>query len=176
MATYTSLAADAKAPAHSVGWSATKYTSRGQIRLTTLIAATDVIKMCKLPRGAVVVGGRLYGSKLASGDTGASQSMVLNIGVDASVKSVLTGTSVTTATTSTAIASGIIPNAASVTGVKDAGYDWPLGALTVTDGIGPFELEDDATVYITVVASAGGGSFVSGTIHLDIDYYMRRHS
>lgn len=176
MATYTATAAEAKAPAHSSGWSATKYTSRGQIRLTTLLAANDVIKVCKLPRGAVVVGGTLRGSKLASGATQASQSMVLNFGVDVSVKSVLTGTATTTLSTSTALGASMIPNAACVAEQNDAGYNWPLGGLLVTDGHGPFELEDDGTVYITVVASAGAGSFVSGTIYLDIDYYLNRHS
>lgn len=176
MATYTATAADPKAPAHSAGWSASRNTSRGIIRLTTLLAANDVVKVCKLPRGAVVTAGRLHGTALASGATAASQSMVLNIGVDCSVTAVLTGTVVGTTTTSTALASGIIPNAAAVTGVKDVGYDWPLGGLLVQDGFGPFRCQEDATVYITVGASAGAGSFVSGTIWLDIDYYLEQHS
>ncbi len=57
-----------------------------------------------------------------------------------------------------------------MTDVKNAGYDWPLGGLLVSDG--PFTLQDDATVYVTVVASAGAGSFVSAVLALEVDYLI----
>jgi hypothetical protein len=169
MTTYTATRAASTFPIFKptgAGYSATAW---GTIDLTTALAATDVIKMCKLPRGAVVTGATLKGDTLASGATAASQSMVLNIGVDASVTTAL-GSTVTTLSTSTALAASTIPNGAAVANVKDAGYNWPLGGLITTQG--PFQLQDDGTVYITVVASAGGGSFVSGTLTLVVDYLV----
>lgn len=173
MTTYTAARANPTFPANASGWSGQKQIATGAIQLTTLLAATDVIKMCKLPRGAVVTGGRLRGSRLASGATAASQSMVLNFGFDVSCTT-FTGTNVTTASTSTALGASLIPNAAAVTDVKDSGYNWALGGLLVSDG--PLTLQDDGTVKITVVASAGAGSFVSGVIYLDVEYYMGTHA
>ena len=169
MTTYTATRAAATFPVYQPDGSGDRSTAWGAIQLSTLLAATDVIKLCRLPRGAVVLGGRIKGSKLASGATAASQSMVLNIGVDASITTGL-GTNVTKLSTSTALASSIIPNGAAVTDVKNAGYDWPLGGLLVSDG--PFTLQDDATVYVTVVASAGAGSFVSAVLALEVDYLI----
>ncbi len=84
MTTYTATRAAANFPVYQPEGSGDRSTAWGAIQLSTLLAATDVIKLCRLPRGAVVLGGRIKGSKLASGATAASQSMVLNIGVDAS--------------------------------------------------------------------------------------------
>ena len=170
MTTYTATRAAATFPTFAPGGAGLRCLAWGTIDLSTALAAGDVIKMCKLPRGAVAFGGTLRGDALASGATAASQSMVLNIGVDASITTAL-GTNVTTASTSTALASGTIPNGAAVANVKDAGYNWPLGGLIVTEG--PFELQDDGTVYITVVASAGAASFVSGTLTLLVDYVVK---
>jgi hypothetical protein len=169
MTTYTATRAAATFPVFKPVGSGVRSTAWGSIQLTTALAANDVIKLCKLPRGAIVTGGRIKGSKLASGATAASQSMVLNVGVDASITTGL-GTNVAKTSTSTALASGTIPNGAGVTGVSDAGYNWPLGGLLVTDG--PFTTQDDATVYVTVVASAGSASFVSGVLTLEVDYIV----
>jgi len=172
MTTYTATAGQPTRPANASGWSRQKQISTGAITLSVLLAATDVIKMCKVPRGAVITGGRLRGGRLASGATAASQSMVLNFGLDASVTT-FTGTNVTTLSTSTALGASLIPSAAAVTDVKDSGYNWALGGLLISDG--PFQVQDDATIKITVVASAGAGSFTTGTIYLDIEYYMGVH-
>lgn len=169
MTTYTATRAAAGFPEYKPGGSGDRAVAYGTIDLTTALAATDVIKMCKLPRGAVVLGGTILGDALASGATAASQSMVLNVGVDCSVTTA-TGTNVATTSTSTALASGTIPNGAAVANVKDAGYNWPLGGLIKSDG--PFTLQDNGTVYITVVASAGAGSFTSGTLSLVVDYVV----
>lgn len=173
MATYIAAAGATTQPANASGWSRQKQIATGTIALSTLLAANDVIKMCKLPRGAVVTSGKLRGGRLASGATAASQSMVLNFGVDVSVTT-FGGTNVTTLSTSTALGASLIPSAAAVTDVKDSGYNWNLGGLLVSDG--PFQVQDDCTVKITVVASAGAGSFVSGTVYLDIEYYMGVHA
>lgn len=174
MTTYTSNAAQPNRQANASGWSRVKQTTSAAITLTTLIAALDVIKIAKLPKGAIVTGGRLRGGRLASGATQASQSMVLNFGVDVSVTT-FTGVSVTKLSTSTALGASHIPNAAAVAEVKNSGYNWPLGGL-LESSEGPFQLQEDGTVTITVVASAGAGSFVSNTIWMDIEYYMGVHA
>jgi hypothetical protein len=173
MATYTATPALANRPANASGWARQKQTATGALTVSTILASGDTLKMCKLPRGAIVTGGRLRGGRLASGATQASQSMILNFGVDASITT-FTGTNVSILSTSSALGLGLIPNAAAVAEVKDSGYNWALGGLLISDG--PFQLQDDATVYITVTASAGGGSFTTGTIYLDIEYYMGVHA
>ncbi len=169
MTTYTATRAASNFPVFKPGGSGERSTAWGSIQLTTPLAAADVIKMVRLPRGAILLGGRIKGSKLASGATAASQSMTLNVGVDVSITTGL-GTNVTKASTSIALAAGTIPNGAGVTGVNDAGYNWPLGGLLVTDG--PFTLQDEGTVYATILASAGAGSFVSGVLVMEIDYLV----
>lgn len=174
MATFTATPAETRKPAKSSGWAGAKQVAIGTYDVGTILAAADVIKFCKLPRGAVVVGGRLFGDPLASG-TFASQCLTLNIGVDASVVTAI-GTAVTTLSTSTALGSSLAPNSDAVSGVGtgETIITMPLGGLLCTHG--PFRLEADGTVYATIVTSAGAGSWLSGTLSIAVDYFVEQHA
>jgi hypothetical protein len=173
MATYTAIPAGRNKPAKAAGWAGAAMVATGTIDTTAALVGADVYRFCRLPKGAVVVGGRLMSDALVSG-TFASQCLTLNIGVDVAVKTAL-GTSVTTASTSTALGANLAPNSDVVagTGSGENAIDIPLGGLLLTDG--PFRLTDNGIVYMTVVSSGGAGSQVAGTFTVVVDYFMEQH-
>ena len=174
MATFTATPAGRNKPAKSSGWAGQRQVAVGTVDLGAVLAAADVIKFCRVPKGAVIVGGRLFGDPLASG-TYASQCLTLNIGVDASIVTAL-GTAVTTSSTSEALGADLAPNSDAVSGVGNSStaIDMPLGGLLYEQG--PIRLEADAIVYATIVTSAGAGSWLSGTLSLSVDYFVEHHS
>lgn len=174
MATVTAIAAQPKKPVQSVGWAGGLKVATGSVTTTTALVGADVYRFCKLPKGAVVTGGRLMSNALVSG-TFASQCLTLNIGVDAAVVTAL-GTSVTTASTSTALGSALAPNSDVVagTGSGENAIDIPLGGLLLSHG--PFRLTADGVVYMTVASSAGAGSQIAGTYSVLVEYFMAENS
>lgn len=129
----------------------------------------DVYRMLKLPKGAVVTGGRLLGSRMASGTSAGSTCLGFNIGFDGAFKT-QDGTQYGATTASNALGA-ILVDYAAVVGVKsESGLDMALGGLLYTEG--PLEITaDEVTVILTTTSSAG--SFVSGAaLTLDLDYYM----
>jgi hypothetical protein len=172
MTDYTATRAGSTRPAVASGLANVKISQWG-ITTATTAAAGDKYYLVKLPKGAVVVGGRVYGDKLASGATAASESLTVNIGVDQAI-TLSDGTVVTSASTSNALGAGILSGSA-VAGIKpETGYNMPLGGLLMTTG--PFRCNEECNAYITVVASAGAGSFSSGDIAMVVDYHMGSHS
>ncbi len=137
-------------------------------------AAADTIIMVKLPKGAVIIGGRLTGDKIDSQSTG-SFGLSINIGLDKAVvfkAGANAGTTVTSSSTSNALASqwSLGPDAAASTTYKPDNdvRNLPLGSLLYTDG--PLLTTDECNVYVTVRASATG--ITTGTLNLFIDYYQ----
>jgi hypothetical protein len=172
MTDYTATRAGTSRPAAASGLSQVKISQWGTTTATTA-AAGDKYYLVKLPKGAVVLGGRVYGDKLASGATAASESLTVNIGVDQAI-TLPDGTVVASTSTSNALGAGILAGSA-VTGIKpELGYNMPLGGLLMTDG--PFTCNADCNAVITVVASAGAGSFSAGQISMVVDYHMGSHS
>lgn len=174
MATFVATPAGRYKPANGSGWAGALKAATGTIDSTTALVGADVYRFCKLPKGAVVVGGRLMSDALVSG-TFASQCLTLNIGVDVAVVTAL-GTSVTAASTSTALGAALAPNSDVVagTGSGENAIDIPLGGLLLTNG--PFRLTDNGIVYMTVASSAGAGSQVAGTFSIVVEYIMEQHS
>jgi hypothetical protein len=146
----------------------------GAIEFTASPAAADTAVLVKLPKGALVIGGKLKGDKLDSTGSG-SALMSVNIGIDKAVV-LPSGTTVTAASTSTALAANwsIGPDAAAVTGYKpEAGVrNVPLGGLLLSDG--PLLTTDECNAYVTFTASAL--AFTTGTLILEVDYYMAQHA
>lgn len=174
MTTYVAAAADPKRPASAAGESRSKKVAFGTIEITTAVAAADIITMCRLPKGAVVVGGRILGDKLASGATAASESLTIAIGID---QAAVTGdgTSVGAASmVNSLLGTQILSGIAVSTTKPETGYNMPLGGLLITNG--GFTVGAEANVNIVIQASAGGGSFSSGTLSLEVDYYMGQHT
>lgn len=129
---------------------------------STTLLANDRVLMARLPKGAVIVGGRLYGKNLDSVGSG-SALLDVDVGVD------MGGT----VDTDQLGNFGVISSAA-VTGVKpEVGYEYPLGGLLRTAG--PQTMTGDYNnVYVTVVASAAGQD--SGMVGLELRYKIGSHS
>lgn len=174
MTTYTATRAGAGRQSAATGWAVDTKLAWGTIEVSTNPAPGDTFVMCKLPKGAMIVGGALLGDKLDSTATGTA-CLSINIGVDKAVI-LPNGTTVTSASTSNALASSwaLGPDAAVVTGYKpaDSVRNVPLGGLLLTDG--PLLTTDECNAYVVVITSAQG--LTTGTMTLYVDYYMAQHS
>lgn len=174
MATYTATRAGSTKPSAATGWAVELKRAWGTIEVSSNPAPSDSFVMCKLPKGAMIVGGYLQGDKLDSTGSG-SACLTINIGVDKAVTAA-DGTAVTSASTSNALASAwaLGPDAVAVTGYKaDAGArNLPLGSLLLTNG--PLLTSDECNAVVTVITSANG--LTTGTLTLMVDYYMAQHS
>ncbi len=177
MATTTAARAGFLKPTSATGWASDMKRAWGVITVSTSSVTGDVFQMVKLPKGAVVIGGALKGDKLDSATSG-SGALAINIGFDKAVQLLYTGTSVSSASTSNALASawtlGGSGDTAAVTGYKpDAGVrNIPLGSLLLTDG--PMLTTDETMVSVIVTATAT--AVVTGELILEVDYYMAQHS
>lgn len=171
MTTYTATRAGAgKQPAAS-GWSQAVQTAWGTIEVSSNPAPADIFVMCKLPKGAVVLGGRALGERLGSGTSAGSISYTFNVGVDGTFK-VPDGTSYGAATASNALGTFTGVDYAAVTGLRfESGLHMQLGGLLYTQG--PFTLSEDQNAIITFQTSTT--SFITGTLSLEVDYYMGVH-
>lgn len=164
MTDYTATAAGATKPVGGFGGGADELVSNTRYAPgATVLLANDRIKMARLPKGAVILGGRLYGANLDSTGSG-SALLDVDVGVDmgGTVDTDMLGNF------------GVISSAA-VAGVKpEVGYDMPLGGLLRTQG--PQTMTGDYNdVYITVVASAAGQT-ETGSLGLEIRYRIGSHS
>lgn len=174
MAQLRATAAGTKVPANSSGWAGEQQTAWGYYEHTVSPAAGDTVVFCKLPKGALVIGGRVKGDKLDSAGSGSSLASI-NIGLDAAVTTPA-GTSVSTASTSNCLlaALNLGPDTAAVTGYKpEAGVrNIPLGGLLLTDG--PLLTTAECHAYVTWTASSL--AFTTGTMILEVDYIVAQHS
>jgi len=182
MATYTSTQAGPTKQASAGGWSGQKQVAVGTIPDVSAAAGTatvttgpvsgDIYRMVKIPKGAVVVGGRVFGSRMSSGTSYGSSSLSFNCGFSGAIKT-LAGVSYGATTTSNALGA-IIPNYADVSGVTgESGLNHMLGGLLYT--VGPLEATEDQFVQLKVTGTAV--SFVSaGCLSLEVDYYMGIHA
>lgn len=174
MATYVANRAAPSRPIIASGPAQDLQVAWGALELTTAVAAADIITLCKLPKGAVVIGGRLRGDKLASGATAASESLTIAIGIDQAA-TLYDGTAVAAGSMVNSLMSTQILSGIAVGTIKpETGYDMPLGGLLITSA--PFTVGADCNVNVVIQASAGAGSFSSGTLSLEVEYYMGQHS
>lgn len=173
MTVFTATRAGTRVVSETVGWAAGLKRAWGTIEVATVATIADTYVMCKIPKGALIVGGALKGDKIDSYATG-SALMSINIGLDKAI-TCADGTAVTAASTSTALASAwsIGPDAAAVAGYKpDVGVrNVPLGGLLLTNG--PLLMSDETNAYITVNASIL--ALTTGTLTLEVDYIMSQH-
>ena len=182
MTTYTSPQAGDKKVPNASGWAGQLQVAVGSIPnvgasvgtapVTTGPLVGDIYRMVKLPKGAVVVGGRVFGSRISSGTSFGSSTMAFNAGFSGIVKS-LDGTSYGATTTSNALGQ-ISPSYAEVSGtIYDSGLDFRLGGLLYS--VGPLVLQEDQYAQLKVTVSAV--SFVSaGALSMEVDYYMGVHA
>lgn len=174
MTQFTATRANPRAPSAAAGWAQDLKRAWGTIEITAGPITNDTYVMCRLPKGAMIVGGWLQGDKIDSAGSG-SACLTINIGVDAAITTA-GGTAVTTASTSNALASAwaLGPDTAAVTGYKNdsAVRNLPLGSLLLTDG--PLLVGDECNVIVKATNTVCG--FTTGTLTLLVDYYMSTHS
>jgi len=154
-----------------------KHTMATQVWLNDSISgsASDTLYFGKLPRGAAIVGGRVYSARLASGSSAACCCMGFCLGVDVICYN---GSGVSFSTASLTSGLGLFspmdfnpPNSATsyLSGrTDDSGFNAPLGGILLTQG--PLYLQADGSVFGTMLASAGTGSGISGYLNLELDY------
>lgn len=176
MTAYTATRAGTTKPSAAAGWAQDLKRAWGTYEYgsAVTVVAADTIIMCKLPKGAMIVGGYLQGDQIDSQSVG-SFGLSINIGLDKAVV-LPSGTTVTSASTSNALASqwSLGPDAAVSSTYKpdNAVRNVPLGSLLLTEG--PLLTTDETNVYITVRASATG--LTTGSLNLLVDYYQSIHA
>lgn len=179
MAIYNSVKMDARRPAVTGGLAQKKQTLATQVWVNDSVLANDTLYFGKLPKGAVVTGGRLYSGRLSSGASASCCCLELVLGFDQILQNASATTfSVASLTSgfghfgplnfSTATSSN--PN----NNQFEAGFSAPLGGLLATNG--PLTVNADGNVFATVVVSAGAGSGISGYLNIELDYITGTYS
>lgn len=148
MATITADRANTRFPIYKALGAGTLCVAYGSYDFATNPSIGDVVELCKLPAGAVVLGGYLRGEDL---DTNASATLDIDIGTSADTAAfgnfgVLNGTAVT----------NYLP---------EGGFIIPLHG-TLKDG--PVTLAGETTIRALVNAAAA--TFAAGTITLVVHY------
>jgi len=157
MTTFTATRAASTFPAFRASGSGVLCAAYGTIEVTANPVANDVYEMCRIPAGAVIVGGRIYSDDL---DTNATETLDLDVGwlangVEAADPDGLGNLGVFTTDT--------------VAGIKpEAGYNFALGGKLVTDGPQAFSAE--TVIAVTCVATAA--TFAAGTLSVVIEYVV----
>ena len=160
MVTYSSNQALPGVPVSGHGFAHNKKQAYGTYTSTvTSLLAADIIRMVRLPKGAVVTGGRFFGGTLESTTSGAV--LDIDIGYEAN--------GVDVADSDAFGNLGVLISAARSGDKPEAlTYSYPLGGVLLTAG--PKTLGAETIVGLTVVASAL--AWVSGTLSLVVDYEL----
>lgn len=155
MTAFTAARASATLPVFKPSGSGLLAVAYGTIEVAVNPVAADVYSMCRIPKGAVVVGGYIYSDDL---DTNASESLDLDVGwlangVDAADPDGFGNLGVMGTDT--------------VAGIKvESGYQFPFGGVLITDGPKAFAAE--TIVAVTCVATAA--TFAAGTLSVVVFY------
>lgn len=155
MATFTAARAASTFPVAKTVGGGVSHQAWGTIEVTANPVAADIYQMCRVPAGAVVTGGWIYGDDL---DTNATETLDLDVGwadngVDVADPDGLGNLGVMGTDT--------------VAGIKpEAGYSYPLGGTLITDGPKTFAAE--TVIQVTCVATAA--TFAAGTLTVVVNY------
>ncbi len=129
----------------------------GTIEVAVNPVALDVYQMCRIPKGAVVVGGYIYSDDL---DTNAAETLDLDVG--------FAGNGVDTADPD-AFGNIGVQGTDTVAGIKpESGYQYPFGGKLITDGPQSFGAETIITVNCVETAA----TFAAGTLSVVVQYYV----
>lgn len=127
----------------------------GTIEVAANPVAADVYEMCRIPAGAVVLGGRIFSDDL---DTNASETLDLDVGWLANG---------TEAADPDGFGNIGVQQTDTVAGIKfEAGYNYAFGGKLVTDG--PQTFTSETVVAVTCVATAL--TFAAGTLSVVVYY------
>jgi hypothetical protein len=157
MATSTATRAAATFPVFKPVGAGVLCAAYGQLEVTANPAASDVFELCRIPKGAVVVGGWIRSDDL---DTNATETLDLDVGWAANG---------TDAADPDGFGNLGVMGTDTVAGIKpEAGYNFPFGGVLITDGPKAFAAETVVTV--TVVAAAA--TFAAGTLSVVVNYVV----
>ena len=173
MTVFTATRAGATRAAVGVGNAQDLKVAWGTIEITTNPLLGDSYIMCKLPKGALIVGGRITGDPLDSSGSG-SALLGFNCGVDKAVTAA-DGTAFAATSTSNCLGASMAfgPDAVAVAGYKATNTrNFPFGSVLVTSG--PLLTSDDCNVYL--IASASALAFSTGTLNVFVEYYQQTTS
>lgn len=157
MTTFTATRAASTFPAFQASGSGVLCAAYGTIEVSANPVANDVYEMCRIPAGAVIVGGRIYSDDL---DTNATETLDLDVGwlangVEAADPDGLGNLGVIGTDT--------------VAGVKpESGYNFSLGGKLITDG--PQSFTAETVIAVTCVATAA--TFAAGTLSVVVEYVV----
>lgn len=155
MATFTATRAASTFPAFQAVGSGILCAAYGTIEVSANPTAADVYEMCRVPAGAVVVGGRIYSDDL---DTNATETLDLDVGWLANGSDALDADGFGNL--------GVL-GTDTVAGIKpEAGYNYAFGGVLVTDGPKTFAAE--TVIAVTCVATAA--TFAAGTLSVVVYY------
>lgn len=155
MATSTATRAGSTFPVYSPLGAGLLCCAYGTVEVSANPTAADVFQMCKIPAGAVVVGGRIYSDDL---DTNATETLDLDVGWAANGAE---------AADSDGFGNLGVMGTDTVAGVKpEAGYNYAFGGKLVTDG--PQAFTKETTITVTCVATAA--TFAAGTLSVVVYY------
>lgn len=163
MTTHTGARAASTFPVAGHGWAGVRKTAYSEVvTFTSQPIAADVYEMVKLPKGAVIVGGRLRGTTMETITTAGSGTLDIDI-----------GTSVSSDAFGNLGVLGLAFAASSAGGKMDAGYNITLGGLLWS---GPVVCSAETTIQVTIVASATGftsaASAADPVMWLEVDYLL----
>jgi hypothetical protein len=157
MATFTATRAAPAFPVFKATGAGILCAAYGVIEVAANPVAADVYEMCRVPKGAVVVAGKIYSDDL---DTNATETLDLDIGwaangVDAADPDGFGNLGVLGTDT--------------VAGIKpEGGYNYDFGGVLVTDGPKTFGAE--TTITVNCVATAA--TFAAGTLSVVVYYVV----
>lgn len=156
MATFTATRASSTYPVSKPLGAGVLGVAWGTIEVTANPVAADVYQMCRVPAGAVIVGGRFLSDDL---DTNATETLDLDLGWAANGSD---------AADPDGLGNYGVLGTDTVAGVKpEGGYNFALGGKLITDG--PQALAKETVITVTCVATAA--TFAAGTMSVVV-YYM----
>ena len=157
MATFTATRASSTFPVAAPIAAGQLCVAYGVIEVSANPVAADVYQMCRLPAGAIVVGGRVLSDDL---DTNATETLDLDVGWAANGSD---------AADSDGFGNLGVMGTDTVAGVKpESGYNFAFGGVLITDG--PKTFAKETIVTVTCVATAA--TFAAGTLSVVVYYTM----
>lgn len=155
MTTFTAARAAATFPVPGQGQAGNLKTVYGVIEVAANPVANDVYEMCRVPKGATVVGGWIRSDDL---DTNATETLDLDVGWAANG---------TDAADPDGFGNLGVLGTDTVAGIKpEAGYNLPFGGVLITEGPKTFAAE----TVITVNCVATAATFAAGTLSVVVHY------
>jgi hypothetical protein len=163
MATLTATRAASTFPVFQPTGAGLVCAAYGTYALTANVTANDIAQMCKLPAGAVVVGGHLYAADI---DTNATETLDIDVGWAANG-----GSGTYDAADSDGLGNfGVLTGDAFATGNVSnvVGVNYPLNGLLATGVLPTFTAETTIQLLFNAVAA----TFAAGSISVVVFYVV----